>query len=88
MRELPKATKSEIVARLAEIGYSICPHDCFSYLNNLNPGTPYRARSIAIIETDTKLPAFNVAARRDANFRKLQCEVRGDYDVNGVIWEI
>lgn len=83
----PKATKAELTERLRSLGYSISPLSS-SYLNNLNPGPPYKARSIYVIESDTGLSAFHVDARRDLNFRILQDEVRGDYDVRGVIWEI
>lgn len=55
---------------LDSIGYTHVPEDTFTYFNDGN--SPRRTKSYYLIEKDTKIGAFNVNARRDDNFKKLQ----------------
>lgn len=74
---------------IQELNYTVNASQSFHYTNNLNPGNPVKARSVRIIEADTKRSYANVNARRDANFEALQ-NLRKNHVVKkgDIIWEI
>ena len=81
-------TKNELLKELSRLGYKIDSSLSFNYNNNLNRET-YKARSIYIIEDDSKLNFANIHARRDSNFKALQ-NIRFRVEVidHGRTWEL
>lgn len=66
-------TRKDLDRALAALGYRIDDALSFNYVNNLNPGPSYPARSCYIVESDTGIGfAHYKDARRDENFRALQ----------------
>lgn len=79
----------EALKLISRLGYQIDKSSSFSYTNNLNASGTYKARSLYLVQKDDKVSAFNVDARRDENFKKLQ-EFRRNVIVKsprGIIWE-
>jgi hypothetical protein len=68
---MEQLSKSELLNRLDRLGYKILAVDSFNYGNNGNANR-YPARSIYIIEKDSKLSFANIDARRGENFKALQ----------------
>jgi hypothetical protein len=82
-------SKAELVQTLADLGYRINEAHSFTYTNSANPGPPYQARAVAIVEFDTGLSFANVGARRDSNFKALQNMRRtADVRIYGKVYEL
>jgi hypothetical protein len=81
-------TQKDIEAALAAIGYRIDYRSSFFYTNDLNPGKPFKARCLPIVETDTGICFAQPTARRDENFRKLQLLRPRSVEIDGTVWEL
>ena len=77
-----------LVDELAKLGYEIDESMSFNYFNNLNPPEEWNARSCYLREKDTKLSAFNVNARRDENFKRLQAFRLETYVIKNRVYEL
>lgn len=63
---------------IAEAGYTLDRSlDCRSTARYLDDGRTYPATSVYPKETDTGRSAYNIEARRDDNYRRLQ-QLRGE----------
>lgn len=73
---------------LDALGYAIDRKMSFNYFNTGNE-RHYKARSIYIIEKDTRLSFAHVEAKRDKNFKSLQALRFGTFCFSaGRIWEL
>jgi hypothetical protein len=68
---MEELSKDELLNRLDRLGYKISAAGSFSYFNGGNANR-FPARSIYLIEKDSKLSFANINARRDQNFEALQ----------------
>ena len=67
---------AELLNAISALGYALDRTLGFVY-NNMSNKNKYRAKSIGIIEADTKLHFSHLEARRDENYKRLQ-ELRVD----------
>lgn len=85
----------EMASMLKELGYRISTKDgCHSrnrYMTGPRAGCSYPAFNLYITEASSGLGAFNVDARRDANYERLQ-EIRFNQSIfsvlRGVMYEL
>ncbi len=77
-----RVSVAEFSRRYAQIGYRVNRQmDCKSlarYMTGESAGRSYPSCDTGISEADTGLSAWNVNARRDSNFQRLQ-QMRGEF---------
>lgn len=85
---MEQITPAELDARLETLGYAISKPDCFQYVNGSNAIT-YRAKSVHIIDKQSRKSFANIESKRGPELKALQA-IRLNCFVfnNNTIWEL